>query len=311
MWSEVLGCNALITAISFAQIDQFCSDRLSGTIDARGLPVDPTHRRTVSLRVVQADLQWLKSVFAWAMKWKTPDGQYLTTENPLRGYEVPREKNPRRPIATHDRFEKIRAVADQPRMEIIRDRHRFQVRTYLPEILDLANGTGRRIRAILSLRFSDLRPDLGPHGSIHWPASTDKMARASVVPLGPEARAAIDRVLSERPGRGDALLFPAPKDPSKPVNYELASKWLREAEALAGVAKQDGGLWHPFRRKWATERKGLSDIDVAAAGGWNSVRTLVELYQQPNHHSMLHVVTSGNELRETVDGSSLRGDSRP
>jgi hypothetical protein len=29
------------------------------------------------------------------------------------------------------------------------------------------------------------------------------------------------------------------------------------------VSKLEGGLWHPYRRKWATERKGHSLKDVA------------------------------------------------
>ena len=80
-------------------------------------------------------------------------------------------------------------------------------------------------------------------------------------------RAAIDRVLAERPGIGGAYLFPSPIHPSEPIRYELASDWLLRAEKLAGVAKQEGSLWHAYRRKWATERKHLPDVDVAAAGG--------------------------------------------
>ena len=34
-------------------------------------------------------------------------------------------------------------------------------------------------------------------------------------------------------------------------------RWLTEAEAQAGLTKLDGGLWHAYRRKWATERKEL------------------------------------------------------
>lgn len=37
------------------------------------------------------------------------------------------------------------------------------------------------------------------------------------------------------------------------------------------LEKLDGGLWHSYRRKWATERKHLPLMDVAAACGWNDV----------------------------------------
>jgi hypothetical protein len=50
-------------------------------------------------------------------------------------------------------------------------------------------------------------------------------------------------------------------------------------ETAAGVEKLEGGLWHAYRRKWATERKELPLKDVAAAGGWKDVTTLLRCYQ--------------------------------
>jgi hypothetical protein len=73
--------------------------------------------------------------------------------------------------------------------------------------------------------------------------------------------------LADRPGIGAAYLFPSPKDPSKAVRVELASSWLLEAERLAMLPKQNGALCHAYRRAWATARKHLPDVDVAAAGG--------------------------------------------
>ncbi|HWP36338.1 MAG TPA: hypothetical protein VNL18_02175 [Gemmatimonadales bacterium] len=52
-------------------------------------------------------------------------------------------------------------------------------------------------------------------------------------------------------------------------------------EARAALPKLAGGLWHPYRRKWATERKHFPLKDVAAAGGWRDVETLLECYQEP------------------------------
>jgi hypothetical protein len=87
------------------------------------------------------------------------------------------------------------------------------------------------------------------------------------VPVSPEVREAIDRILRERPGIGSAPLFPAPGNAQKPISRHLADRWLRRAEELAGLEPQKGSLWHAYRRKWATERKHLPDVDVAAAGG--------------------------------------------
>ena len=78
----------------------------------------------------------------------------------------------------------------------------------------------------------------------------------------------------------------------------LADAWLRKAERLAGLEPQKGSLWHAYRRKWATERKHLPDVDVATAGGWKTVRTLREAYQHADDETMLRVVLEAGELRE-------------
>ena len=231
------------------------------------------------------------------MKWRTPAGHYLMRENPVRGFEAPREKNTRRPVATHDRFLTIRKVSDQVMMES-RWGKRDEVRSYLSELLDIVNGTGRRISAVCKLTYEDLRLELGPYGSIRWPASTDKTGRETVVPVSEEVRQAIDRILRVRPGIGSAPLFPSPEDPQKPITRHLADKWLRKGERLARLEPQRGSLWHAYRRKWATERKHLPDVDVAAAGGWKTVQTLKSAYQQADAETMLRVVLGAGELRE-------------
>ena len=175
---------------------------------------------------------------------------------------------------------------------------RREARSYLSELLDIVNGTGRRLSAVCKLTFDDLRLEQGPHGFIRWPASTDKMGQESTVPISPPVRAALDRIHAERPGIGAAPLFPSPNDPTKPMTRHLADTWLRKAEKLAGVEPQKGSLWHAYRRKWATERKHLPDTDVAAAGGWESVESLKASYQRADAETMLRVVLEAGELRE-------------
>ena len=70
--------------------------------------------------------------------------------------------------------------------------------SYLAEVLDMANGTGRRLSAILALKRQDLCLDQGPHGAIRWPADTDKTGKESLVPISSEVRAA--RAQTSRPG---------------------------------------------------------------------------------------------------------------
>jgi len=136
------------------------------------------------------------------------------------------------------------------------------------------------------------------HGSIRWPADTDKMGRETVVPIGPDVRRALDRVLRERPGLGAGLLFPAPGRHEKPVSRHLAAAWLAKAEKLAGLEPQEGSQWHASRRGWATARKNLPVQDVAAAGGWRCIGVVQSIYQQADKETMLSVVLHPAELRE-------------
>ncbi len=67
------------------------------------------------------------------------------------------------------------------------------------------------------------------------------------------------------------------------------------AQLRANVA-QCGGLWHAYRRKWATERKDMPLKDLAAAGGWKDVTTLLTCYQHADEATMLKVMESPLKL---------------
>ncbi len=94
-------------------------------------------------------------------------------------------------------------------------------------------------------------------------------------------------------------LFPAPRNAMKHVRMELASTWLTKAQKLAKVEKFERGLWHGFRRKWASERKHLSHVDAARAGGWRDVRTFTDCYQQADLPTMYEVVTGAKPRKES------------
>ena len=77
------------------------------------------------------------------------------------------------------------------------------------------------------------------------------------------------------------------------MRRDLAARWLLRAEVLADLPKLVGGVFHPYRRLWATERKHHSDIDVAAAGGWKDTKALKLSYQQSDPAAVLRVVQGG------------------
>ena len=82
------------------------------------------------------------------------------------------------------------------------------------------------------------------------------------------------------------------------MDIKPTDRSLRELLESAGLEKLDGSLWHAYRRKWATERKHLPDVDVAAAGGWANPNTLRLVYQQADQETMLRVVLERGELRK-------------
>ena len=208
-----------------------------------------------------------------------------------RGMRLPREANPRRPVATHDRFECVRKAARQLAAEAATERDRLRwVR--LEFALVLAEATGRRIGAIRGLRWPDLKLD---PPSIRWRAEHDKRRREQVVPI-PDALAAEIKSFQVRLGAvGDDWVFRQihKQQPWHRTEFDIA---LRKAERRAGVEPLLGGLWHPYRRKWATERKSLPLPDVMAAGGWKDAQTLLTCYQHADDETMLRVMESSAKL---------------
>lgn len=248
MWAQVLGAGKDLHALTRGEWESFSKARKSGVIDARGNPVPERDRRPVRQRAVAYDQQWLRGLILWAMTWQDREGRYLMRENPAWGFKLQSERNPKRPVATQDRYEQTRVKSDQVTMTVWRNGRRHETRSYLSELLDLANGTGRRISAICQLQYADLQLSEGPDGSIRWPEDTDKAGKEWLTPINATVRKALDRNKAERLGIGTAYLFPSPRNARRPVSKDLVSAWLRRAEALAGLTPLDGSLWHAYRK---------------------------------------------------------------
>jgi len=303
-WKAALGADADPTAIVHDDLDSVRRKRKSGALDAHGEPVALAKRKPVRDRAAGSDLEFLRSVLRWAVH-KTK--LFKVRVNAMDGYEIPDDPNPRRPVATYDRYEKTREKAPDVLMELRAAGVRVRVPSWLPELLDLAQHTGRRLGAIVALKYADLRLDVtpdAPHGAIHWPADTDKMGQDWDAPLSAPVRSALDRVLVDREVGVRAkwptspYLFPSPRNASRPVSKDLASAWLEEAEQLAKLPKLDGSLWHAYRRGWATARKNFPLSDVAAAGGWKDTTCLRTIYTQADKKTVLRVVLEPMHLGE-------------
>ena len=110
-------------------------------------------------------------------------------------------------------------------------------------------------------------------------------------PLSKDARSALDRL----PTIGGYLLANVA---GVPWSRWHARDLLERAEKLAELDPLEGSDFHAHRRKWATERKHLSDTDVMAAGGWRDPRSLKGSYQKADAETLLAVVSEPKKLRE-------------
>lgn len=283
----------LVADVSQTYADSYSRRRMAGTL----APEYNRKEKAVGAGTVDAEFRWLSGVFNFVRRHKV-GGKRLLEENPLHDVKWPRERNVMQPVADSDRFTRTLQHVDT-----------VDPAGRLGCMLSLARYTGRRESAICKLRASDFlrdpasiraalasmgfdenRADHMPFGAIAWRDENDKMGFSAIAPLGGAARAALDAYMSKNPRVGEAWLFPAPKDDSKPVRRQSAARWLREAEKLAGLPKLNGGTWHPYRRLWASERKHLPDVDVAAAGGWQDVRSMLASYQKADAATQLAVV---------------------
>ena len=296
------GKDTVVVDISQTDVDRFARLRRTGTLTSLGKGKGRGDRRPVNVRAgtVDGDLRWLSSVFNWARKHKD-GGRRLLPENPLHDVHWAKEENPRRPVASHDRFQHTMRHVDS-----------VDPTGRLRCILSLARYTGRRADAICQLRVVDvLRTpmqshaclagsgmnvglvDHMPHGAVRWSDKSDKMGFLFVSPLSIPAREALDKYLRGSLRLGDAPLFPSDDTDADPIRRDVVASWLVRAEQKAKLPKLHGGIWHPYRRLWASERKSLADVDVAAAGGWKDTRALKLSYQQADAAAVLDVVNFG------------------
>ncbi len=288
-----------VESLSAADQHAYCSARRAGGIKLK----DGSSTHAVRARSVEADVVVLRSMLRWATTMRGAGDQPLLDRNPLQGVAIQREKNPRRPVATWERFEGTRQMLRQLQAEAVGKGLMLRWRK-VELALVIAEATGRRLGSIRQLKWSDVDFDAM---TIRWRAETDKKGFEGVMPM-PAKFAEELRTYQARMGAIGGWVFPAERDASQAMGRDQFDKFLRLAQQQAGLGPQHGSLWHAYRRKWATERKHLPLKDVAAAGGWRSVETLLRCYQQPDQQTLLSVISEERKVRE-LSRSTGRGET--
>src|SRR5438445_7144469 len=283
-----LGATKRVEHLTKNDVERYVAMRRTG----HGWP-DGRETIPVRARTIQGEIKQLRQMIYWAMSERLPDGSWLLENNPLRGVKLPKEEDPRRPVATYDRFLKLRTAAQEMAVTAPQERGRERWKRWEMALV-LAEATGARIGAISGLRWSDISLD---PPEIKFRAEFDKRGRDRVVPI-PEALAEELRSFKVKfAAVGDGWLFPcAEKHDHWP--REVFGELFSRVERHAGLPHLKGGQFHQFRSKWATERKNMSLVDVMAAGGWRDAQTLHSCYQLATTDGMLEVMSTPVKLRD-------------
>ena len=287
MFEEFLGKNRPVATLSWRDFDKFSTARAGGAIGSGSGPWKPVEPRTV-----QKDLSFLSSVLNWATTAGDGRGGFLMDRNPMKGYKLPREKNPRRVVIADDEYSALLAISKE-----------FDWRFHVA--LVLAHETGHRIGAVRKLRWADV--DLHTE-TIRWRAEHDKKGYEHVTPMSAEAKAVLEFARERSPGVGDAPLIPACKDPSKPIGaWVIRDMWLK-AERPARLERKKGRGWHSLRRKFASDLMHQPLRVLCDLGGWKDFETVLKCYQQADEGELREALAarkrvgsgpnSGNEQRE-------------
>lgn len=289
---EHLGESFRVADLGPHQVESYSAARLEGRVVAGG----PNGGGKVRAGTIRKELGVLQAALNFAETYRR-NGEPLIARNPLRGVSGPAVKNPARPVASRERYDRLVAVADQ-----------LDAAGGFRTMLALAWYTGRRLSAIVALRASDVLltreqvvralADAGREeylaeswpAAVRWAAESDKGGVESIIPIPGVLRETLATYLRDRALVGRALLFPAPRDRTKPVSKETAYYWLRRAEEKAELPHQRRGGWHAFRRAWATARKHMPLQDVMAAGGWKDPAALQEAYQHADAETIRAVM---------------------
>lgn len=244
-------------------------------------------------RSAEADIVVLHAMLRWATTKRLPGGAYLLDRNPLQNVRRVREKNKKQAVTTWERYQAT--IVAMRKLGTAADDDLTKVRWLRMEIaLFIAEATGRRLGSIRQLKWEDFKYD---RGLVCWRAEADKKGHKWEIPMPSQFMEQV-RDYQRRLGAIAGPVFAAGASKDGMMDRHLFDKWLSHAERVAKLPKLDGSLWHAYRRKWATERKQSNPKDVAAAGGWKDVATLLEVYQQADEQSVLAVMSEPKKLRE-------------
>jgi integrase len=277
LFIRCFGSDKLVKRLNKRDWDKFVRERRAGTLRPKGVK----KARAIGEQQIRYDLQFLLAVLNWATLVNDDRDYPLLVSNPLKGYTLPKEENPRRVTISHERYVAMIRVSET-------------VSPLCTLALVLAHETGHRISSLSMSRWSDINFE---KGTIRWRAENDKIGFEHEPPASKDALQALQRARRTASAIGDSWVFPAARDATKPCSRSTFTKWWRHAERLAKLDRVKGLCWHSFRRKFATELKAMPLKDLSYSGGWKSPQTLLNIYQRPDEETMREGLANRKTLR--------------
>ena len=115
-------------------------------------------------------------------------------------------------------------------------------------------------------------------GRIHWRGEMDKVRLDRWNPLHPVAVAILTRERARTPAIGDAWIFPAARDASRPLSCGAASNLWKRLAVKAELPTGERYGWHSCRRAFANRLRPAPLRDLQDLGGWKTSATLLTVY---------------------------------
>ena len=285
------GVTAKVPELDRRDWERFIKQRRSGELRPEG---DCRKAVGVRDRVVEYDLRFLLAVCNWAETVRV-NGKPMLERNPFKGFPIPTEANPDRPITTQAEFLSLQEAA----RGLGKDVELF---------LLLVQETGHRCTAVARLKWTDISDLDTVQASIRWRPEHDKISLDHTVPISEQAAEALReaRLRAAKNWEGkqwDGWIFPSPTDSEQPIRRDLLRDWWQRLEKAAGLPRVQRRGWHSLRRKFATDMKDTPLVDLCRLGGWKNPQTVLRCYMKPDEVTMRSALVKRAERLAVAVGS--------